>query len=564
VKFPPRRVSYAVPSNLPGMPKTPAPGPAKAGSPAKKSGTGEVVIAVEDSIYPSLDVEPSNITIKDFMELLAQGKLLGDKVLYAQKLQIAVGGEALDGSKPLPRDPDIIFINGPGNVVNMLKTALKKKLGPPTPAPPQVLEQMKAATKSAVKAPVLRLEMQGGDDHLEFLCDGLQGGRDYMEDRTLAVLQLPNFPSASLFGVLDGHGGQKVAEYCTQQLPNTVGAAMKQLRDPRKALLAAFAQIDKDLRKSVKDTLVGSTCVVCLVLRPWAEEEAVPEVSAAAEEAEPVSDGEDFEVTVVIDRDLDIKPKFNLARRTTAKEVKRKVAALDPSGETKPEELALRAGGTILADSDIITKKMTEIDVVDPSEVPSPKTRARASTQPKPAPKASPKSGAKSKAQNLRMFCAHIGDSRAVLCRQGKKGSDVEALTEDHKPDNPEEEERIKKGGGHVDYKGRVNGGLNLSRAFGDFGYKANSALPLDEQLIISVPEVKEIQLTPTDQFVVMASDGVFDVHENEELADSLKDVNKGLKATKAAARKTLTEATESGDNVSMCIIRFLHPKNGK
>lgn len=31
---------------------------------------------------------------------------------------------------------------------------------------------------------------------------------------------------------------------------------------------------------------------------------------------------------------------------------------------------------------------------------------------------------------------------------------------------------------------GRVNGGLNLSRSLGDFGYKTNVNLPYDEQMI--------------------------------------------------------------------------------
>lgn len=40
-------------------------------------------------------------------------------------------------------------------------------------------------------------------------------------------------------------------------------------------------------------------------------------------------------------------------------------------------------------------------------------------------------------------------------------------LSEDHKPENPGELDRITKAGGTVSY-GRVNGCLNLSRALGD------------------------------------------------------------------------------------------------
>lgn len=61
-------------------------------------------------------------------------------------------------------------------------------------------------------------------------------------------------------------------------------------------------------------------------------------------------------------------------------------------------------------------------------------------------------------------FVANIGDSRAVLCRAGT----AVALSTDHKPDLPEEKERIEKAGGYVK-QGRVNGTLSLSRSFGDF-----------------------------------------------------------------------------------------------
>ena len=38
---------------------------------------------------------------------------------------------------------------------------------------------------------------------------------------------------------------------------------------------------------------------------------------------------------------------------------------------------------------------------------------------------------------------------------------------------------------------GRVNGGLNLTRSFGDFDYKANNAMKYDEQMITCKPDIK-------------------------------------------------------------------------
>ena len=47
-------------------------------------------------------------------------------------------------------------------------------------------------------------------------------------------------------------------------------------------------------------------------------------------------------------------------------------------------------------------------------------------------------------------------------------------LSDDHKPDNPEEKARIEACGGFVE-ENRVNGSLNLSRSLGDFEYKGTS-----------------------------------------------------------------------------------------
>ena len=70
------------------------------------------------------------------------------------------------------------------------------------------------------------------------------------------------------------------------------------------------------------------------------------------------------------------------------------------------------------------------------------------------------------------IYCANAGDSRVVLGRTSKSNS-VEALSEDHKPDNVDEKKRIEAAGGFVE-ENRVNGSLNLSRSLGDFEYKSN------------------------------------------------------------------------------------------
>lgn len=64
---------------------------------------------------------------------------------------------------------------------------------------------------------------------------------------------------------------------------------------------------------------------------------------------------------------------------------------------------------------------------------------------------------------NNKVFVANAGDSRCIV---SKKGEVVE-MSLDHKPEDKLEMDRIKKAGGRVTCDGRVNGGLNLSRALG-------------------------------------------------------------------------------------------------
>ncbi|XP_010268762.1 PREDICTED: probable protein phosphatase 2C 1 [Nelumbo nucifera] len=127
--------------------------------------------------------------------------------------------------------------------------------------------------------------------------------------------------------------------------------------------------------------------------------------------------------------------------------------------------------------------------------------------------------------QGLNLFMGYIGDSRAIMGSKDSSDSMVAVqLTVDLKPDLPREEERIKR------CKGRVFAlqdepevprvwlpfddapGLAMARAFGDFCLK--------DYGVISIPEFSHRILTERDQFIVLASDGVWDVLSNEEVVE--------------------------------------------
>lgn len=120
------------------------------------------------------------------------------------------------------------------------------------------------------------------------------------------------------------------------------------------------------------------------------------------------------------------------------------------------------------------------------------------------------------------MVVANVGDSRAVLGTTSDDGAIAAVqLTVDFKPNLPQEKERIRRCNGQVyclpDEPGvhrvwqpnRESPGLAMSRAFGDYCVK--------ECGVISVPEVTQRRITSGDQFVILATDGVWDVLSNDE-----------------------------------------------
>ncbi|XP_053124069.1 probable protein phosphatase 1N isoform X2 [Hemicordylus capensis] len=111
-------------------------------------------------------------------------------------------------------------------------------------------------------------------------------------------------------------------------------------------------------------------------------------------------------------------------------------------------------------------------------------------------------------------YFANLGDSRALLCRSAT----VAFSTQDHKPSKPRERERIEDAGGTVTLQ-RVNGSLAVSRALGDFDYKAVAWRGQTEQLVSPEPEVEQLARCPAnDEFLVLACDGVWDTFDNSGL----------------------------------------------
>ncbi|WYZ36585.1 hypothetical protein EsH8_II_000091 [Colletotrichum jinshuiense] len=142
-----------------------------------------------------------------------------------------------------------------------------------------------------------------------------------------------------------------------------------------------------------------------------------------------------------------------------------------------------------------------------------------------------------SRSKLLRVACT--GDSRAVLGRRSASGKwTATALSVDQTGGNPDEAARLRKlhpGEDRVVHNGRILGGLEPSRAFGDASYKwsreitnrlresffARSASPLlkTPPYVTAEPVVTTTKIEPENgDFVVMATDGLWEMLTNEEV----------------------------------------------
>jgi len=116
------------------------------------------------------------------------------------------------------------------------------------------------------------------------------------------------------------------------------------------------------------------------------------------------------------------------------------------------------------------------------------------------------------------IICVNLGDSRCIFW----DGQKVVPLSKDQKPTNPGEKKRIEEAGVCVS-AGMVSNDLAVLRAFGDFRHKKNEGKSQREQSVIAVPEIKKIVVPKKSngkRFIVLASDGVWDVMSNEEVCE--------------------------------------------
>lgn len=120
------------------------------------------------------------------------------------------------------------------------------------------------------------------------------------------------------------------------------------------------------------------------------------------------------------------------------------------------------------------------------------------------------------------IFCINLGDCRAVISRNGQAIS----LSIDHKATFKREQQRVWQQGGYI-FGGRLAGKLAITRSFGDFALKVHKdegGKNYFKNYLSNEPEVRFAEMDIlNDEFMIIASDGLFDRFTSQQVCDMVR-----------------------------------------
>ncbi|AJU66924.1 ABH_G0008600.mRNA.1.CDS.1 [Saccharomyces cerevisiae] len=138
-----------------------------------------------------------------------------------------------------------------------------------------------------------------------------------------------------------------------------------------------------------------------------------------------------------------------------------------------------------------------------------------------------------------KLYTANVGDSRIVLFRNGNSIR----LTYDHKASDTLEMQRVEQAGGLI-MKSRVNGMLAVTRSLGDKFF---------DSLVVGSPFTTSVEITSEDKFLILACDGLWDVIDDQDACELIKDITEPNEAAKVLVRYALENGTT--DNVTVMVV---------
>lgn len=337
------------------------------------------------------------------------------------------------------------------------------------------------------------------------------------------VDETPAHDPISLFGLFDGHGGQRVAQFASRRLPQLFLEAFEQTGDVRSALDYAFLNADREIIAASLEN----------------------EPKAAADDQQENSGVSTGSALGCVALQAGISRKssaiFSRAKSLRRKETKSRAETDGTAKKSADAAPVVRQAARTL-------KRLPSAG----GAFVRAKSRAAESLCNTPV-KANRSCGTTATLAAFvggEMHIAHVGDSRAVISSE-EEGA--RRLFEDHRPSRRDELERIEAAGGlviEVSGTWRVNGVLAVSRAIGDVQYK---------EFVIARPEVQSVVLRGADEFVILGSDGLWDYVSDAESVEVVRGELGGGGGEEGAAKALVQAAWERGstDDVSVVIVNL-------
>ncbi|KHG17990.1 hypothetical protein F383_21993 [Gossypium arboreum] len=155
---------------------------------------------------------------------------------------------------------------------------------------------------------------------------------------------------------------------------------------------------------------------------------------------------------------------------------------------------------------------------------------------------------------SVSLLVANAGDSRAVLSWHGRA---IE-MSKDHRPCCMKERRRIEALGGFVD-DGYLNGQLGVTRALGDWHIEGMKETGERIGPLSAEPELKMITLTKEDEFLIIGSDGIWDVFTSQNAIDFTRRRLQEHNDVKLCCKEIVEEAIKRGatDNLTVVVVCF-------
>ncbi|XP_024023385.1 probable protein phosphatase 2C 27 [Morus notabilis] len=153
------------------------------------------------------------------------------------------------------------------------------------------------------------------------------------------------------------------------------------------------------------------------------------------------------------------------------------------------------------------------------------------------------------------LLVANAGDCRAVLSRNGRAAE----MSSDHRPSCIKERTRVESLGGYVDDEDYLNGQLGVTRALGDWHLEGMKEMGDKGGPLSAEPELKLITLTKDDEFLIIGSDGIWDVFRSQNAVDFARRRLQEHNNVKLCCKQIVEEATKRGatDNLTVVMVSF-------